>query len=318
VIVDMNQDSANSNDESPRDAAIEWWLRQKPGRLSRGEQAKFEAWLAQSEANRAAFEDISEMCGHIVGMRPAQSANSSDEEKRRAWRLPTAGLVAACLALFVVFDDLSLFLRSDYSAGTGQTKRVTLGDGSHVELDAKSAISVRYGPGVRRLTLLEGEAWFEVAPDPTRPFVVEAAGGTVTALGTAFDVALEKERAQVTVTQHRVSVASGGQTVIVEEGQQSAYAKSAVAHPVEPANVERATAWRRGRLMFENRPLGEVVEALGRYHRGYVYFASPALRSRHVTGIFGADDPLSALDEIEISLGLHSARISNYLILIYE
>jgi len=229
----MNQDSANSNDESPRDAAIEWWLRRKPGSLSRAEKAEFEAWLARSEANRAAFEDISEMCGHIVEMRPVQSARSSDQEKRRAWRLPTAALVAASFALFVVFDDLSLFLRSDYSAGTGQTKRVTLEDGSHVELDAKSAISVGYAPGVRRLTLLEGEAWFEVALDPTRPFVVEAAGGTVTALGTAFDVAVEKEQAQVTVTQHRVSIASGGQTVIVDEGQQSAYAKSAMAHPVD-------------------------------------------------------------------------------------
>ena len=318
VIVEMNQDSANSNDESPRDAAIEWWLRRKPGGLSGAEQAEFEAWLARCEANRAAFEDISEMCGHIVEMRPVRSARGSEQEKRRAWRAPTAALVAASLALFVVFDDLSLFLRSDYSAGTGQTKRVTLEDGSRVELDAKSAISVRYAPGARRLTLLEGEAWFEVAPDPTRPFVVEAAGGTVTALGTAFDVALEKEHAEVTVTQHRVSIASGGQTMIVEEGQQSAYAKSAAAHPAEPANVERATAWRRGRLMFENRPLGEVVEALGRYHRGHVYFTNPALRSRRVTGIFGTDDPLSALDEIEISLGLHSARFSNYLIFIYQ
>jgi len=314
----MNQDSANAKDERPRDAAIEWWLRQKPGTLSSAERAEFEAWLARSEANRAAFEDISEMCGHILEMRPVRRGRSSDHAKRLAWRLSTAALVTASLTLFIVFDDLSLFLRSDYSAGTGQTRRVTLEDGSHVELNAKSAISVRYAPGARRLILVDGEAWFEVAPDPTRPFVVEAVGGTVTALGTAFNVAVQKERAQVTVTQHRVSVVSGGKTAIVEAGQQSAYAKSAAALPAEPANVERATAWRSGRLMFENRPLGEVVEALGRYHRGHIYFADPALRSRRVTGVFGAEDPLSALDEIEISLGLHSARFSNYLIFIYE
>jgi FecR protein len=77
---------------------------------------------------------------------------------------------------------------------------VTLADGSHVELNSQSAIAIHYDAGQRRVRLLEGEAWFEVSPDPVRPFVVEASGGTVTALGTAFNVDAEKERAHVTVT----------------------------------------------------------------------------------------------------------------------
>ena len=65
----------------------------------------------------------------------------------------------------------------------------------------------------RRLTLLEGEAWFEASPNPARPFVVAAASGTVTALGTAFDIALESETARVTVTEHRVAIASQGRSL---------------------------------------------------------------------------------------------------------
>ena len=229
-----------------------------------------------------------------------------------------AAAIAGAIALFFCYDDLSVYLRSDYSTGAGETKLVTLVDGSHVELDTKSAIAVHFSAGQRGLSLLEGEAWFEVAPDPARPFIVEAAGGTVTALGTAFDVAVEKAWAHVMVSQHRVAVESGGSSVIVEEGQQSAFARGAVAQPPEAVNIEHATAWRRGKLIVRNRPLGEVVEALGRYHHGYVYIVNSELRARPVTGVFQADDPLAALDEIETSLGVHAAYLSNYLIILYD
>jgi transmembrane sensor len=70
--------------------------------------------------------------------------------------------------------------------------------------------------------------------------------------------------------------------------------------------------------MFENERLGDVIEALSRYHRGFVYFSRPALRERRVTGLFGADDPMTALEEIELSLGLHAIRLTDYLIVIYD
>lgn len=301
---------------SARDAAIDWLMRQNDGPLSKREQAEFAAWLASDEANKAAFDDISDMYGRLTTM---DLGAARIRKSRRIWRgAALSAIAAAAVALFVVFDDLSLFLRSDYYAGTGETKLVTLEDGSRVQLDARSAIAVRYGPGQRRLLLLEGEAWFEVAPDRSRPFIVEAAGGTVTALGTAFDVAVEKAQTNVTVTQHRVSVSSGGQSVIVEEGEQSAYASSGAAQPPRPADIARAISWRQGTLIFENKPLGEVVDALGRYHHGHVFFADPALRSRRVTGVFGANDPLEALEEIEVALGLHAVNLTNYMIILYK
>lgn len=309
----MTEGKANIPD-SARDAAIDWWLRQNNGPLSKKEQAVFAAWLVSDEANKAAFEKISRISGYIADQR---SEAKSRRRARRSRAKPAAALAGA-IALFVFFDDLSVFLRSDYSTGTGQTELVTLEDGSHVQLGAKSAIAVRYSLGQRRVSLLQGEAWFEAAPDPARPFVVEAAGGTITALGTAFDVAVEKAWAHVLVAQHQVSIVSGGQSVIVAEGQQSAYSESAPAQPPEPVNVEHAAAWRRGRLIFRNRPLGEVVEALGRYHHGYVYFVNSALRARPVTGVFRADDPLAALEEIETSLGVRATYLSNYLIFLHE
>jgi transmembrane sensor len=310
----MKDGKVNISD-SGRDAAIDWWLRHDEGSLSRKEQADFAAWLAQDEANAAAFQKISGVRGLIATRLPGARPR---RKSRRYLKKAAATMGVGTVALMLSFEDIGILLQADHYTGVGQTKTVTLEDGSRIELDARSALAVHYRDSERRLTLLSGDAWFDVAPNPARPFVVEAAGETVTALGTAFGVAIVKAGAHVTVGQHRVAIDSGGRKVIVEEGQQSVFNKNEPAQPPEPVDVERETAWRRGRLIFENRPLGEVIEALGRYHRGYVHIANPALRSRRVSGVFRAVDPLAALDEIETSLGLHATYLSNYLIIIHE
>jgi transmembrane sensor len=297
-----------------REAAIDWWLKQTGGRLTKKEQSAFEAWLAEDEAHRDAYSRLAALGDFMTSRWPG--AGPQRKSRRRRRRLAAAASAAALALLF--YDDISMRFRADLITGPGEMRQTTLSDGSRIELDARSAVALNYTQAQRRVTLLEGEAWFEVAPDATRPFVVEAAGGTTTALGTAFDVAVENGRAHVTVTSHRVLVSSGGGEVIVEEGQQSAYGAREAARPARAANVERATAWRRGRLVFEDRPLGDVVRALGRYHRGFVYFVDPALRARRVTGVFNVDDPIAALDEIETSLGLHATHVTRYLTIIYE
>lgn len=298
-----------------RDAAIDWWLRHNEGPLSKEERADFATWLSEDQRHAAAFEKISGIGGLLATQLPG--ARPRRNSRRRLKKAATAISLGA-IALFFFLDDIALYLRADYFTGVGESKRVVLDDGSHVELNAKSAIAVHYAADHRSVVLLAGEAFFEATPDPSRPFVVEASGGTVTALGTAFDVAVEGRSAHVAVAQHRVAVASGGREVIVSEGQQSAYAARSTPQPAVPADIDLATSWRRGRLIFENRPLGDVVEALGRYHQGYVYIANAALRSRRVSGVFRIDDPLAALDEIESSLGLHTTYLSKYLIIIRE
>jgi transmembrane sensor len=297
-----------------REAAIDWWLKQTGGGLTKKEQSAFEAWLAENEAHRDAYSTLSALGDFMTSRWPG--AGPQRKTRRRRRRLAAA--VSAAALAFLFYDDISLWLRSDLLTGPGETRQTTLSDGSRIELDARSAIALHYSQTQRRVTLLEGEAWFDVAPDATRPFVVEAAGGTTTALGTAFDIALESGRARVTVASHSVRVSSGAGEVIVEEGQESAYDAREAAKPARAANVGRATAWRRGRLMFEDRPLGDVVRALERYHRGFVYFVDPALRARRVTGVFNVDDPIAALDEIETSLGLHATHVTRYLTIIYE
>ena len=161
----MNEDEGHVPRADAHDSAIFWWVRRKAGPLSREDQAAFDAWLAGYAAHRAAFEDISEMWEDVTSLRPPTAPGNRLPASGRSWLIGAAALGAASFALLVSSDDISIFLRSDFYAGTGETKRVTLADGSHVEqLDARSAIAVHYDPGQRRVSLLEGEAWFEARP----------------------------------------------------------------------------------------------------------------------------------------------------------
>jgi transmembrane sensor len=303
--------------ESARQAAIEWWVSQKAG-VTPEEQATFEAWLAADPAHAAAFADIAQTFEHIKRVRRLRPAKRPAFASRRTRLAAAAVLAAACLAFYVSFDGLSTLLRADYSTGTGETKSLTLADSSHIALDASSAIAVDFDTRQRHVTLLEGQGWFEAAPDSSRPFVVEAAEGFVTALGTAFAVELINGGVRVSVAEHQVKVASGGENVIVPENEQTAYDKNSPPARPLPAGPSSIAAFRRGKLIVEDRPLGEVLFALGRYRHGFVYCVPAAVCARPVTGVFSTDKPLQALHEIEAFLGLHAVHVTDYLILFYE
>jgi transmembrane sensor len=304
--------------EDPHDIAVDWVLRKREGPLTRKERAAFETWLAADPVHAAAYREAEELSAELFGLYPARQPQQAPAKRRKrplALALTCAAGVAG-IALF--FGDISNFVLSDYVTRTGEMQSLTLEDGSRVELGPRSAIAVHFAPGSRRVTLLAGEAWFDVAPDPSRPFAVEAAGGTVTALGTSFDIALEQAQARVTVTTHRVKVASGGQEVIAKAGQETSFAPGAPARAAAPADVAKLTAWRRGKLIVEDEALGTVLAALGRYHRGFIYCLWAEICARRVSGVYFTRDPLQALAEIEASLGLSALHLSNYLIVLRD
>jgi transmembrane sensor len=309
---DEDEDKSAGGDAA-HEAAIEWWVAAEGGDLSGERLAAFEAWLAADPAHRGAFRDIAGMFEEARALRPARKT-----PRARPARAAVAALLAASLAAFAFFDDLAILLQADHSTGVGESRLATLADGSRVELSAGSAIALRFDAGRRGVRLLAGEAWFEVAPDPARPFVVEAAGGTATALGTAFDVALQQSGARVAVGEHAVAVASGGSRVIVGERQETSFEAQAPARAPAGVAAENVAAWRRGALVVEDRPLGEVLATLGRYRHGAVLCLRPSTCARRVSGVFSTAEPEAALREIEFFLGLRAARLTSYLILLSE
>lgn len=303
--------------EDPHDIAVDWVLRRKDRPLTRKEQATLDAWLASDPAHVAAYREAVDLSAELSGLdlpRPAPQPRA----KRSARPVAVAAACAAAMALAVFVGDLSMFFFSDHFTGAGEMRRITLEDGSRVELGARSAIALHFTPASRRVALLGGEAWFDVAPDASRPFVVEAAEGTATALGTSFDVALDPSGARVTVTEHRVRVASGGREVVAEEGQEASFARGASAGAPATANLVKRTAWRRGKLIVEDEALRDVLATLARYRHGLVYCARRDICARRVTGVYFTDDPLQALADIETALGLSAFRLSDYLIVLHD
>ncbi|WP_166143262.1 FecR family protein [Methylosinus sp. RM1] len=301
-------------------AAIRWWVRLDAGGLSPSELAAFRAWLARDPGNEAALEEACDFWGSWQSL-PKSSVRAYVASKRRPKRrrgLYSAAifgaLTAATVTIFV--GDLWIWWRANVRTWTSEFRTVVLPDGSRAHLNANSALKFDYSGDRRRLVLLAGEAWFEVEKDASRPFVVEAAGGEVKALGTAFDVSINKERTEVTVTENRVEVTGEGGKVVVDAGRQTAYAPGFPACDSYEVDVERVTSWRRGKLIFKDKPLGDVLATLGRFHRGVVFMASPAIRDLRVTGVFRTDRPMEALRAIEAHLGLRALHLSDYLIVL--
>jgi transmembrane sensor len=307
----MNDDPTRDDAPDPHDEAVAWWVKRDAG-ASREEERAFMAWLAADPAHAAAYEQVCALCGEVRALRPAAITRPRARGRRRA----AAALLAASLAGVASFDQIALFWRADFRTGVGETRTIRLADGSRVTLAGRSALAVDYSDARRGLSLLEGEAYFEAAPDASRPFVVAAAGASVTALGTAFDIALDSAGARVSVAEHAVAVASGGGRARVEQGRQTAFGRDAPPSAPQPVDVDDLSAWRRDRLIFVDRPLAEVVEILARYHRGYVVLADAALRRLRVTGVFDAKDPIGALRAIEASLDLDAVHLTDYLVLL--
>jgi transmembrane sensor len=310
----MSEDRGSESRKRVADAALAWWVKCDAGPLSRKDRMELDAWLAADPGHREAFEDAARMFGEVQRLWTGRAGAAP----RRPIAIPAAALLAASLAFLVFYEELALRFRADALTAAGETRVVRLDDGSAAHLSARSALAIHYNAGERRLELLAGEVYFEAAPDAARPFVVVAAGATVTALGTAFDVALrDAAHAEVAVAVHSVAVASDGGRTIVSEGEQARFGAGAPTSAPERADLFKIGGWRRGRLIFEDEPLETVLATLSRYRIGYLV-AAPAAKRLRVTGTFETANPAGAIRALETSLGLKSLSIAGYAIYLYK
>ncbi|HYG27668.1 MAG TPA: FecR domain-containing protein [Caulobacteraceae bacterium] len=291
-----------------KQAAVAWFTRQRGG-LTPEETRELDAWLEADPAHLEAFEAVARAWARLELPREAPEmlalrarALEVVPERRRVWRM--AAGIAAAVALgggLYGWDTLRFREYPDQTFRTevGQRSTVTLPDGSVVTLNTDTVLRTR-SDGERRLLYLDrGQAYFKVARDPRHPFEVHAAGRTVTALGTAFDVRVEPGKFAVTLVEGKVRVetpspkpaiaaASAVQDVELVAGNQFT-ALDETRWSVGRADTERETAWRTGWLTFQNQPLGEVVAEFARYSEREIVL-DPALAQRPITGRFKAGD----------------------------
>lgn len=187
----------------------------------------------------------------------------------------------------------------DASTEIGERTLLVLADGSKVTLNTASAVHADYSGQERRVTLVRGEAFFDVAKDSNRPFVVYAGSRHVVAVGTAFDVRLQDRQVKVTLVEGKVrvlringSTAVGAtapvqpESAVTLEAGSTLVARDDGADQLERLDTARATSWRSGNLVFDGERLSDVVAEMNRYSREQLVIGNPALAERRVSGVF--------------------------------
>ena len=313
--------------QSVKDEAAAWFVRLRDEAAGDDERAAFEAWRAADPAHAQAYR---EMEGLWSGLDRIERHPRARNVSRRM-RIRTDGpnvpgrrrvlrrLAAASVVVAVGLGAYSLTppgLLADQRTGPGEQRKIELADGSFAHMNTASALSVDVTADRRLIKLHDGEAYFEVARDRARPFVVETDAGLIEALGTAFSVRSTDGTVEVTVTESKVAISdSGGGRTVLTAGQGISVTASGLGE-VARTDANQALAWRRGRLVFDSRPLSEVLAELERYRAGRIVILDGAVAALPVTGSFAIADTDATLETIERILPVRLRRLSDLLVLV--
>ena len=293
--------------DDPDSAAALWFARLQGDDVPSRDRREFERWLKADARNAAAWDNVGQTWSGLSGLESdpafaslrADALNAGDTRPRldrRALGLAAAGLVAAIGGAAIgkrwLGGDAAPASSPDepvFSTAVGERSTFRLADNSVVTLSTDSAVRVNHWAKERRLTLVRGQAFFQVAKDPTRPFVVAAGDKRVTAVGTAFDVRMEPGKLSVTLVEGRVRIAAdapqGERRVEMSAGSRFVAADHAE-WLISSVDTAKESAWLKGRLVFDGEPLSAVVAEMNRFSDRKLSLSDPVLGATPVSGVF--------------------------------
>ncbi|MDY6947071.1 MAG: FecR family protein [Pseudomonadota bacterium] len=356
----MSARDSGFNKQIAEEAAA-WFVDFSVGDVETDQLARFNEWLRTSPVHVRAYLQVTALWedaellklhatelealaqkiaseGNVVPLRQAQTrtpvvaTDTTSSATAPALRTPVRPVhrrvaIAACLAALSVIVGFALWARAGqgvlYVTETGEQRTVTLIDGSVVQLNSQSRLRVSFSEQVRRVELLDGQALFEVAKNPARPFVVVSGKTSVQAVGTQFDVYRKSTGTVVTVLEGRVAVsedtaripaskfvltrppnmdsatAGGGRPVLLSAGERIVVTPKAILTP-QATDVEAAIAWTQNKLVFDTTPLSDVVMEFNRYSRAPLVLDDAALDDIRISGVFtstGVDNLVQFLQQ---------------------
>jgi transmembrane sensor len=288
----------------------------------------FRNWLKAHPDHAAALELVTESWDEVAALRSAARIEVSlpgDKPKFKSVRLPWA--LAAGL-LIVAIGGLIVHLRpTGVITKVGEQRMLALQDGSHIYLNTSTRVRVDYGRKTRRVHFISGEALFEVAKDPKRPFSVIAGNREVTALGTSFLVRRHRQLVAVTLVEGKVAVApiveadgsaraQSDAATVLTPGERLTFGGERRPHKLDRPDVETLTAWQRGKVPIENLSLADAVAEMNRYSAVPLVLDRVDAQRLRVSGIFRAGDSLSFARAVAASYGLDVREQSDRIVLL--
>lgn len=304
--------------------AAYWIARLSSDQQTAGDRKRFSDWIETNEENGAAFDrvlDTWNKCAYL----PAEAKAANEEAYTQANRSQPSFLSwpTAIAASVLCFIAVSLFQlqqpntassAQNYITAIGEFKTIELKDGSVIELNTNSQVSVAYSDDSRNIELIKGEAYFEVAKNKNAPFVVTTRDASVTALGTAFNIHSSSKSSQVIVTEGVVAVeetsssqALKGERAIVKAGHSiNVDKKTGIDSVSVTLPQENDIPWRKRTLILENIPLNTALEKLNRYLKVPVDNSHQSLGTKLVSGTFSLEQPEATLSALIESFHLKS------------
>lgn len=334
--------------------AAEWFVAHRSGELAEAQRKAFVEWLSESPLNAREYlalsgftQDLEEVAGRCttpseelieraasdldsVRMLPGARASQRIEPavRQRAVRWTAWAQTAAAIVLVTLLGTVLGIWRSyspdTYSTEHAEQRSWRMSDGSTVHLNSDSAVSVKFGNERREVELTRGQAMFQVAKDPLRPFWVRAGDTMVKAVGTEFDVYRLPHATIVSVTEGRVAVwrgtvadtespmAQGAATpqpaASLAAGQQLRISAGSAVVSDKPTDIRKTVAWLNRQIVFDHDLLGSVVDEFNRYNQIRMRIDDSTLRSAEISGVFNAYDTESFIAFLERQPGMRVER----------
>lgn len=337
--------------ESVMQDAAEWMVLLDSSECTAADRMAFAQWLGEDPLHKWGFEELSEVWARLQTLTDASQFDdvpnvtalpgrktaerrlhkSAAPARRREWSTLAA---VAVIVLGTVLHFLSDAPSKLHETRVGELRAIALEDGSTIELNAMSAVEVRFGERRREVELANGEAVFDVRPDG-RPFLVRTPLATLSVIGTQFAVHATPSLVEVSVLEGLVSVSPGGSMTALSEvasdvmirftdeiallgaGQRIELTRETQKYlSITPDRIAEELSWRQGEVVFTDRPLMSVLSEMRRYIGTPIFIGDPALNSLRISGRFGTGDVDGFLTELSGRYGIVVERPDDRLVIL--
>jgi transmembrane sensor len=310
--------------QSVSDQALAWLARLQKGDVSKADRQRFKDWCASDPRHKAAYNQAEQFWQLLDKPSKNVHARLQDQPAGKPTRISYWPRFAQAACFVMVLAGLTAMLpnliqdwQSDYTTAAGERRLISLEDGSRLTLNTGSAVALEFTNDQRTVKLLRGEAYFEVAANKSRPFVVVADKVSARAVGTAFSVAaLDGNKEEVAVSEGVVAVTSGTQSQQLAANQHVRWHDGGL-ETAQTVDTENRLAWRHGQVVFSRQPLAEVIQEVNRYRKWPILIANRALAKRVVSGVFKTDDQKAVISALTHTLSAQAVGLPSGVVVIY-
>lgn len=326
---------AQTDIDAEIEAAIAWLVRLQGEAVTERDWLDFDAWLTASPTHAQAYDaalaldERLDLDAHLAQGEPVDASLAAPltanliqlRPARRAWVWSAGAAIAAAFVAGAVLLPASGLMgahETTYVTGVGERRTIALEDGSRIEMNAASRVTVRFERRARRVRMDDAQAFFDVAKDSSRPFLISAGDTQVRVVGTQFDVRRRDGQVAVNVQRGLVEVrpdASAapfrlrpGQGLSHHEGQSADAKLSTVA-------VEEVAGWRQGRLIYRDQPLSQIAGDMNRLFPRPVKLGDAEAANMRLSGVLIVDEQDAMVDRLSHLLPVRTTTTEDAIVI---